>query len=251
MTGMIFDIQELTVHDGPGCRITFFLKGCPLRCIWCHNPEGQSKEQELLFVKGKCIECKSCIQQGSKNADFCPTGALKKCGKHMSSEEIVNRAVQLKTTLELLQGGITFSGGEPCAQPEFLIECLEKLKKEGIHTAIETSGFCLEEQFQRIIDLCDFVYMDIKLMDDKLHQKMTGVSNELILKNASALKKSNTPHCFRTPLIPGITDTKENLSAIEMWLDHDPWEKLPFNELAKVKYEQCGRTYEMEKVISK
>lgn len=251
MTGMVFDVQELTVHDGPGGRITFFFKGCPLRCIWCHNPEGQSSKQELLFVKDKCIGCKSCLQRGVRTADFCPTGALKKCGVQLTAEEIVNRAVQLKATLKLLQGGVTFSGGEPCAQPEFLIECLKRLKKEGIHTAIETSGYCLEEQFQRIIELCDFVYMDIKLMDDTLHQTMTGVSNQLILKNAQVLKNSQIPHCFRTPMIPGITDTKENLSAIAAWLKDAPWEKLPYNELAKVKYEQCGRIYEYEKVISK
>ncbi len=247
MRGMIFDVQEMTVHDGPGCRITFFLKGCPLRCKWCHNPEGQSFEQETMFMKNKCIECGNCMQNGLRNPKFCANGALKICGRTISSKDLVDYAAQMKSVLQLMEGGVTFSGGEPCAQPEFLVECLTLLKKEGIHTAIETSGFCSEEWFQKIVALCDFVMMDIKLMDDELHQKMTGVSNQLILKNAEYLKHSGVNFCFRTPLIPEITDTKENLTQIERFIGQSSWEKIPSNELASVKYEQLNREYELKK----
>ena len=245
MNGMIFDVQEMTVHDGPGCRITYFLKGCPLRCRWCHNPEGQSFEQEIMFVKNKCIECKNCIQNGIRNPKFCANGALKICGREICADELVKHAVSMKSTLMMLCGGVTFSGGEPCAQSEFLLECLMLLKKEGIHTAIETSGFCSEEWFKKIVHQCDYVMMDIKLMDDELHRKMTGVSNQLILKNAEYLKQSGKEFCFRTPLIPNVTDTSENLNQIEKFAGSAKWEKIPYNELASVKYEQLNRIYEL------
>lgn len=246
MRGMIFDVQEMTVHDGPGCRITFFLKGCPLACRWCHNPEGQHFYEEIMFVKNRCTHCGSCVQNGKRNPELCPTGALKICGQQITSEELVQQAVKMKSTLEMMEGGVTFSGGEPCAQPEFLLDCLTQLKKEGIHTAIETSGYCDEIWFRKIIEQCDYVMMDLKLMDDHLHYQMTGVSNQKILKNAEILKNSGLSFCFRTPLIPGITDTEKNLCELALWIGQSPWEKIPYNELASVKYEQLNRTYSLK-----
>lgn len=247
MTGRVFDIQEMTVHDGPGVRITFFLKGCPLRCAWCHNPEGQSFDAELMYKKARCTHCLSCKSDGKLDPSKCPTGALTLCGFEMSADEIVNRVLPLKETLELLEGGVTFSGGEPCAQPEFLLECLSKLKQAGIHTAIETSGFVETDLFLKIIDLCDVILMDLKLMDERLHQSCTGVSNALILENAKVLMHSGKEFIFRTPLIEGITDTQDNLNQIHSFLQGAPWEKIPSNPMAAAKYEQLHREYPLKK----
>lgn len=244
MTGMIFDIQEMTLHDGPGARITFFMKGCPLRCVWCHNPEGQNSFPEKMFKKSRCIECGFC--ENKKYPERCTAGALTWCGKEMSVNEVVDYVLKLKDTLELMEGGVTFSGGEPCAQGEFLIECLKELKNHGIHTAIETCGYCDEDRFQQVIDLCDVIIMDIKLMDEKKHIQMTGVSNQLILKNAQILKNSGKKHIFRTPLIEGITDTKDNLLQIQSFVQDSAWEKIPSNPMASLKYEQLNRKYTLK-----
>ena len=128
MRGMIFDIQEFTIHDGPGSRITIFMKGCPLRCTWCHNPEGQNIESELLYKKNQCIHCNAC--DAFKNENLCPTNALTRCGYEIDSDELVERILKVKDSLELLDGGVTFSGGEPLLQSEFLIEVMKKLKDD-------------------------------------------------------------------------------------------------------------------------
>ncbi len=247
MNGTIFDIQELTVHDGPGTRITIFLKGCPLRCLWCHNPEGQNIQQELMFNKNKCTNCLKCEVDGKKiNYHLCPNNALIVKGYQMSVDDIVNLALKNKETLELLEGGITFSGGEPLFQPSFLLQCLKKLKEYNIHTAIETSGYCDKETFKQLLLYCDYIIMDIKLIDDEKHLTYTGKSNKKILENAKILMDSNVAHVFRTPLIKDITDTKENLKAIELFIKGHNWEKIPSNPLAAVKYQQLGRTFYLE-----
>lgn len=247
MNGTVFDIQELTVHDGPGTRITIFLKGCPLRCLWCHNPEGQNIQQELMFNKNKCVNCHKCEVDGKKtNYHLCPNNALIVKGYQMSVDDILNLALKNKETLELLEGGITFSGGEPLFQSAFLLQCLKKLKENNIHTAIETSGFCDEKTFKQLLLYCDYIIMDIKLFDDEKHLFYTGKSNKIILENAKQLMKSDVEHVFRTPLIKGITDTKENLKAIETFINGHHWEKIPSNPLAAVKYQQLSRTFYLE-----
>lgn len=241
MKGMIFDIQEFTIHDGPGSRITIFMKGCPLRCAWCHNPEGQTIDSELLYKKNQCIHCNAC---GSfKNETLCPTSALTRCGYEIDSNELVQSILKVKDSLELLEGGVTFSGGEPSFQYEFLMDCFVKLKEKGIHTAIETSGYCEPQMFKEMMNICDYIIMDIKLMDDELHKLYTGVSNKIILENAKTLMQSNKDYCFRTPLIKDITDTKDNLNKIQEFIQNSNWEKLPENPYASLKYEQLNREY--------
>ena len=249
MNGTIFDIKEMAVHDGPGIRTTVFFKGCPLRCRWCHNPEGLSFEPQLMYKDARCIDCKNCqieceheeCQPFRRCIYTCPENCLEITGKKVTVKEL---AKELKKSAEILGdsfGGFTFSGGEPLAQPEFLLELIEDLK--GYHLCIETSGFADSETFKMVVDNLDFVIMDIKLADTDLHKQYTGAGNEKILANFEILKDSGKPYIIRTPLIPNITDTPKNLSAIEKIIDGNKWEKIPYNGAAGVKYKMLGIKY--------
>lgn len=252
MTGTVFDIREFTVHDGPGCRITFFLKGCPLRCIWCHNPEGQRFEREIMVKNALCTFCGSC-KKNTQSPDFlrygrdisaCPNGLITLCGEDLTPQDVLSRVLPMKDILSMTEGGVTFSGGEPLSHPEFLRESLDLLGENGIHRAIETCGFASPSIFHEIVlQRCDYVMMDLKLMDSASHERYTGVPNETIIENAKALMKSGKPFEFRTPLIPGVTDTVENLEAIAAFVGTAKWEKLPYNPLAGAKYPMLGREY--------
>lgn len=246
MIGTIFDIKEMAVHDGPGIRTTVFFKGCPLRCTWCHNPEGLTFEPQLMYKEIRCIDCKSC-QRKCEHEDCipfgrcihaCPENCLEITGRKVSAKDL---AKELKESAEILGdtlGGFTFSGGEPLAQPEFLLELLEDLK--DYHLCIETSGFADSKTFKAVIDKLDFVIMDIKFADLLLHKQYTDVDNTNILNNFEILKQSGKPYIIRTPLIPNITDTEENLKAIKAIIGNSEWEKLPFNAAAGAKYKMLG-----------
>ena len=249
MTGTIFDIKEMAVHDGPGIRTTVFFKGCPLRCRWCHNPEGLSFEPQLMYKSAKCVGCKKCQKECEHDEckpfgrciHTCPENCLEIAGRKIDSKKL---AEELKQSAEILGnsfGGFTFSGGEPLAQPKFLLELAEELK--NYHLCVETSGFCDSEIFKAVIDKLYFVFMDIKLANSELHKKYTGVGNELILKNYKILVASQKPYVIRTPLIPGITDTKDNLDKIGRIVDGGKWEKITYNPLAAAKYEMLGLKY--------
>lgn len=249
MIGTIFDIKEMAVHDGPGIRTTVFFKGCPLRCIWCHNPEGLTSEPQLMYKDARCINCKICQRECNHDEckpfgrciHICPENCLEIVGKKVTANEL---AVELKKSADVLGndfGGFTFSGGEPLAQPEFLFELIEELK--DYHLCIETSGFASSETFKSVIDKLDFIIMDIKLADTDLHKKYTGVSNEQIFKNFEILECSGKPYIIRTPLIPDITDTKENLDTIKKIIGKSEWEKLPYNAMAGAKYKMLGVEY--------
>lgn len=251
MTGVIFDIKEMAVHDGPGIRTTVFFKGCPLRCKWCHNPEGLSCEPQLMYKEARCVKCARCMtkcghpecQPFGRCIHICPQNCLEISGKTVEAKEL---AKELKQNAEILGdsfGGFTFSGGEPLFQPEFLTELIDELK--SYHLCIETSGYAEKAVFEKIIDKLDFVIMDIKLVDSELHKKYTGVGNEKILKNFTVLKKSGKPHLFRTPLIPNITDIKENLDAIKNLIGTSDWEQLPYNKMTGAKYKMLGMGYEL------
>ena len=251
MNGIIFDIKEMAVHDGPGIRTTVFFKGCPLRCIWCHNPEGLNYEKQLSYNENKCLNCNLCkkpcshpdCKEFGRCVHICPENCIEIVGREICSESL---AEELKASAAVLGesfGGFTFSGGEPLAQPQFLLALLDELKE--FHLCIETSGFADCELFEKTVDILDFVIMDIKLADSTEHKKYTGVSNENILKNLAILKNSRKPHIIRTPLIRGITDTEENLSAIKKLIGDSEWEKLPQNELAGAKYKRLGMKYEL------
>ncbi|MBR4461977.1 MAG: glycyl-radical enzyme activating protein [Erysipelotrichaceae bacterium] len=245
MTGRIFDIKEFAVHDGPGLVTTVFLKGCPLHCAWCHNPEGQSYEKELMIREKSCHHCGLCFkpcthpecQPFHRCIHICPDDLIRIAGEDLEAKELAQRIRKNKDILD----GVTFSGGEPLFQAEFLLETISYL--DGLKIAIETSGYAEPETFQRVIDKTDLVYFDIKLAEETGHIRYTGASNNLILQNLNLLKDSKKPCVIRTPLIPGITDTEKNLREIKRLIEDLPHELLPYNEMAGVKYAMLGRKY--------
>ncbi len=254
MRGCVFSIEEFSVYDGPGIRTSVFLKGCPLRCSWCHNPEGQQKHVQIVKSPNGCIGCGACIQNAEHNGNDivytqesikkCPMQLLRVCGAFYESAALCETLLKNERILKN-GGGVTFSGGEPLAQSAFVFECLERLKGR-LHTAIQTSGYCSERVFEAALQRADFFLYDLKLIDGKLHQKYTGVDNVPILKNFKALAQSKKSFIIRVPLIPTVTDTEENLSSIAKLLrgnDVQYVELLPYNKMAGGKYKLVGRTY--------
>jgi len=256
MNGMIFDIKGFSIHDGDGARTTVFLKGCPLRCVWCHNPEGLSFGDQLMLRKSSCTNCGSC----RKNCEHdecrkwgvclyaCPEDLVTVCGYEMSEAGLASKLLKNKAFLLSSGGGITFSGGEPLAQSEFILSVIPLL--EGMNTAVETSGYAPESVFRKVASSVDAVMIDVKLADIGAHKKYTGVSNDLILCNLAWLKVSGIPHVIRVPLIPWITDTRENLTAISAISGDSKVELLPYNNLAGSKYNTAGREYILSREIA-
>ncbi len=227
MTGMLFDIKEFAVNDGPGIRITVFLKGCPMRCKWCHNPEGLTKEPQKNLKTGLMV------------------------GEEWTDVALVEYLAQFKKAFDLSGGGVTFSGGEATMQPEFLMSCADKLHEKGIEVNLDTSGYCDSGLFCEILQHLDWCYFDLKCMDSDLHRKMTGVGNELIHENLLALSKSQVLFHVRVPLVPGVGDTVENRRATERLVEQLPRKPLkidwlPFNTLAPGKYPIYGMKYEFD-----
>jgi len=254
VNGRIFDIKEFSVHDGPGGRITVFLKGCPLKCLWCHNPEGQLLEKELMVKRSFCKGCGACtinkesetFKKYGRDVGACPENLISVVGKDYSPEELAEKIISYKPILSALGGGVTFSGGEPLMQHEFVSRCADILRENNVHIALETCGFAPEKVFSEILSKVDYVMYDIKIMDSAKHKLYTGCPNEIILKNAETLKKRGIPFVFRTPMIPDITDTEDNLKKIEEFTEGFNWEKIPYNELAGEKYPHLDRTYSLE-----
>ena len=257
MNGIIFDIKEFSVYDGPGVRATVFLKGCPLRCLWCHNPEGLETRPQIMVSSGcqNCGKCHvdGCILQTDGNcngcgrcADLCPQGLRRIVGREVSSDDLLK---QLKSYAPFFgkDGGVTFSGGEPTYQPEFLCEMLEKLGNAGIHRAVQTCGYCSESVFERVLERTDFFLFDIKHPDGAVHKTLTGVDNSPILKNLQILKSSGKPFIARIPLIDGINDDDKSLTQTAELLKGESGlirvELLPYNGAAGAKYKMIGKPY--------
>lgn len=253
MKGIVFDIKEFAVHDGGGVRTTVFLKGCPLRCRWCHNPEGLDARPELYVKQNGCTHCGLCYRPCAHEdcrpfgrcLHVCPQNLLSVAGVEWESDALAEKLLKHKGFFQSTCGGITLSGGEPLMQADFCEALLKKLEGQ-VHRAIETSGYADPETFLRVIKHCDFVIMDLKLADTEAHKIYTGVGNERILANARLLQESGKPHLFRTPLIPNITDTPQNLDAIARLVGQSAWEKLPYNALAPAKYPSVGRTFSLD-----
>lgn len=252
-SGIIFDIKEFALHDGPGLRQTVFLKGCPLRCNWCHNPEGLSINPELMVSKVSCIACGRCEEVCEKeNCDacgacieICPLRLRKIVGDRITSDELVSAIRKDSDYYASYGGGVTFSGGEPLMQAEFLSETLEKLP--DVHKAIETSGYAEETVFKQVIAQIDCVLIDLKIFDDDLHKKHTGVSNQKILKNIRYLCEGEKAFVVRIPLIPGVNDDEKNLRATAEYLKTAPAleriEFLPYHRTAGAKYKMINKKY--------
>ena len=254
-TGVIFEVREFCVHDGPGVRTTVFLKGCPLRCAWCQNPEGQTFEPQLLVTIKECVHCGACQRvcpQGGKQCTacgkcthVCPQGCRRLCGTRMTAAELAVRLMKDADFLSQSGGGVTFSGGEPLAQADFVHDVIKRI--HPLHVAIETSGFAPHDVYRQVIEDVDLVYQDVKLADSEKHRKWTGVDNDLILKNLAWLKASGKPFVTRIPLIPSVTDTADNFAAIAELLKRSAnlreIQLLPYNFAAGAKYALVGREY--------
>lgn len=229
LSGIVFDIQRFSIHDGPGIRTTVFFKGCPLRCIWCHNPESWLMQPQWM--------------SGTDGAGSRP----KLTGREMSVTEVMEEVLADKSYYRNSGGGLTVSGGEPMMQPEFLACLLEEAKREEIHTCIETSGFAAREDFKRIKDLVDLFLFDIKYMDEEGHIRYAGASNQTILHNLDYLYGAGSRILLRCPVIPGINDTEAHIEGIagltEKYPDLEGVEIMPYHDMGKSKWRRIGRQY--------
>ena len=252
--GIVFDIKQLAVFDGPGARTTVFLKGCPLRCMWCHNPEGLSVKPELMVSKNNCLHCGKCLSVCPSPDDcilcgecikVCPNNLRKICGIEYTPEELARLLLKDKDYLESLGGGITFSGGEPTMQSQFLIETAKLLKP--LNLAIETCGYCTSDVFLSVINEMDYIMMDLKIIDSVKHKYYTGVDNTPIINNLELLKKSGKTFKIRIPVIPGVNDSDENFeNTAKLLIDCPTLEKvelLPYHKTAGAKYTMVGKEY--------
>ena len=244
--GTIFNIQRFCVNDGPGIRTTVFLKGCPLSCVWCHNPESQRFEPEILFYKDKCTGCGRCKCVTAADRDFvCFNGAKEICGKTVSANEVTAEVLKDKPFYKNSGGGVTLSGGEPLAQYDFSLELLKKAKENGIHTAIETCGYAEKSKILEIAKYVDLFLFDCKETDPELHKKYTGVDNKIILDNLKALSNAGSKIILRCPIIPGFNDRAEHFKGIsetaEKFIGIEHIEIEPFHPLGESKYSALGR----------
>jgi len=272
--GAIFNIQHYSIHDGPGIRTTVFLKGCPLRCFWCQNPESQVLQPVIFFNAEKCTGCGRCVDvcpegavkivEGKSRtnrdlckgdgrcAEVCPSEARILMGRYVTAGEVFKDVSEDLIFYQNSRGGVTLSGGDPVAQPDFSASILRLCKDAGIHTAIDTCGFVKWETLKYLLGYVDLVLYDLKHMNPGLHKKYTGVSNEVILENAKKIHKElNTPMVARVPILPGYNDSEENLTKTAEFVSANlgngvQVHLLPYHKLGQTKYE---RMEEPQKIV--
>ncbi len=272
---LIFDIKRYAINDGPGIRVTIFLKGCSLNCKWCHNPESIPVKQQKMYSSDKCIGSKECIKhcpndaltltpQGivtdtdlcqlcGKCAEVCPTKAIEMAGELMTVEQVM---VEIKREVLLMdnsKGGVTFSGGEPLLHHKYLIQLLDACGEEGIHRCIDTSGFADKKVLLEVASKTEHFLYDLKMMDDKKHKKWTSVSNKKILENLTVLAETGVGMNIRIPLIKGVNDDDENIHESAKFIaalkDNSPIVNiLPFHNIAENKYKKLGLVYNKDKM---
>lgn len=273
-TGIIFDIKKFSIHDGPGIRTTVFLKGCPLSCWWCHNPEGQASREELILRPDRCIACRACVEACDRGAvtsdqgavvtsrerctscgacvEVCYAGARELVGRQMTVADVMAEIERDRPFYDQSGGGVTFSGGEPLSQPAFLRDLLEACKDMGLHTVLDTCGFAGWEVLDGLRAYVDLFLYDLKLMDDGRHREITGVSNEPILRNLSRLSREGHRIILRVPIIPGVNDDEANLRQIARFAaalsSLRRVDLLPYHRIGRDKYQRLGKDCLMPEV---
>jgi pyruvate formate lyase activating enzyme len=272
-TANIFNIQKFSVHDGPGIRTTVFFKGCPLKCMWCHNPESQNITTQILYDRDKCVLCGTCekicpkkaikIENNILTTDeakcdccgqcviYCIQGARQIAGKEYTVDEVVKEVLKDRVFYEKSNGGVTLSGGEPLIHIDFVEELLKKLKDNNIHTAVDTCGAVSFDNLKRAARYTDVFLYDIKLMDDEKHLEFTGMSNKLILDNLKKLSEIHKNINIRMPIIEGVNGNEEHIIETIRFIEGLNISKvnlLPYHDIAKHKYKKLGKVYEDDRM---
>jgi pyruvate formate lyase activating enzyme len=265
LTGRVFNVQRYSLHDGPGIRTTVFLKGCPARCLWCHNPESQAFGPEVVRVESRCVECGTCEAVCPHGApppgsgrctacgtcvEACPAGARELAGRETTVDEVMAEVLRDRIFYQDSGGGVTFSGGEPLAQIRFLRALLETARTHGLHTAVDTCGSGPREELLGLVPLVDLFLFDVKLVDDSRHLELTGLPTGPILENLRALTRVHRNVWIRVPIVPGHTDDEADVSAIARLVGELPGVErvslLPFHRTGGAKARRLGRPFPLE-----
>lgn len=270
--GYVFNIQRFSIEDGPGIRTTVFTKGCPLRCIWCHNPEGLVREPQLMWFDVRCIGARDCLEACPRGAltltpggmeidrtlcdacgvcqDACPAGALEVVGKSYNAREVFEEVLRDEAFYRNSGGGVTVSGGEPTMQPDFVAKLLELCQNAGIHTALDTCGYCNPGVLERLLGLSDMVLLDLKTLDESKHREYTGVPLRPILENTDVIDARGKPVWIRTPVIPGCTDSIENIGELSAYVaglgNVERYDLLAFNNTCGPKYRRLDLQWQLD-----
>ena len=271
---LLFDIKRYAINDGPGIRTTLFMKGCPLHCVWCHNPESWNPRPQILYKKSKCIGCQTCVEacpqhllqltlngivMGAgctlcdKCVEECPTTALEQCGREWTMEELMAEVEKERDIMTDSGGGVTLCGGEPLMHPDAALAILKELGRRGFHRTVDTTLYASKEVVEAVADNCELLLVDLKLMDAEKHRLYTGVPNELILQNIRYLAERGSQFQIRIPLIEGINADEENIEATARFLStfHFPLSTthlLPYHDVGKDKHRRMWSTYNPQNI---